>query len=183
VLAEKIDMCVAADQNLRARSCIRLLLQQWQQSVRGGAADDFQHTAVSKLPKRREQIAFPFIDKETPACAEKVEIELRQLSEFGLFLVSFSLTRCEIDQKINMPNVTLAQKLILQHRAKCWRERHRELERHVIVHQSLHRLQERDVGLADCFEQPVFFEEMLVLWMPNERQMRMKNEREMASHA
>src|SRR5437867_9788598 len=96
--------------------------------------------------------------------------------------ISFSLAGYEIDQKIEMAHVALAQKLVLQHRAQGRRERHCEFERHVVVHQPLHHLQERDVSLGDRFEEPIFLEKMLVLGMPDERQMRVKNERKMASH-
>src|SRR5205085_2349457 len=78
-----------------------------------------------------------------------------------------------------MSDVALTQKFVLQHRAQRWRERHRELERNVVVHQSLHHLQQRNVSFGDRLEEPVFLEKMFVLRMPDERQMGVKNEREM----
>jgi len=44
-------------------------------------------------------------------------------------------------------------------------------------------LEQRDVSLGDRFKEPVFFEKVLVLGMPNEWQMRVKDEREMTGHA
>ena len=79
-----------------------------------------------------------------------------------------------------MADVALAQKLVLQHRAQRRRERHGELERHVVVRESLHHLQERDVSLGDGFEEPIFLEKMFVLRMPNEWQVRVEDKREMA---
>src|SRR5947209_1615577 len=93
--------------------------------------------------------------------------------------ISSLLTPSEIDQKIEMAHVALAQQFVLQHRAQRWRKRRRDLERHVVVHQPLHHLQQRNVSLGDRFEEPVFFEKMFVLGMPDERQMRVENEREM----
>jgi hypothetical protein len=43
-------------------------------------------------------------------------------------------------------------------------------------------LQQRNVSLGDRLEEPVFLEEMLVLRMPDERQVRVENEREVTGH-
>jgi hypothetical protein len=43
-------------------------------------------------------------------------------------------------------------------------------------------LQQRDVTLGDRLEEPVFFEEMFVFRMPDEGQVGVENEREMAWH-
>src|SRR5205085_10226375 len=73
---EKIDIRVAADENLCARRFARLLTKQRQQSMRRSRGDNFEHAAVAQLPERGEEIAFPFVDKEAPAQAEKMEIEI-----------------------------------------------------------------------------------------------------------
>src|SRR5207244_11099292 len=77
-----------------------------------------------------------------------------------------------------MPHVTLAKELILQHRAERRRERHGKLKRHMIIDQALHHAHQRDITFRYCFEEPVFFQKMLVVGMANERQMRVKSERE-----
>src|SRR5260370_40547718 len=77
-----------------------------------------------------------------------------------------------------MPDVPLAQKFVLQHRAQGWGERHRELERNVVIREPLHHLQQRDVSFGDRLEEPIFLQEVLVLRMPNERQVRVKNKSE-----
>ena len=96
-----------------------------------------------------------------------------------MIAVSISLTHGEIDQKIEVPDVALTQKFVLQHRAQRWCQRHRELEWDVVVHEPLHHLQQRDVGFGNCLEEPIFLEKVLVLGMPHERQVRVQNEREM----
>ena len=78
-----------------------------------------------------------------------------------------------------MSHVALAEQFVLQHRAQGWRERHGHLERHLVVPKPLHHLQQRNVAFSDCLEEPIFLEEMLMLRMPNERQVRVQNEREM----
>ena len=79
-----------------------------------------------------------------------------------------------------MTHIALAQQFVLQHGAECRRDRHRELERHAIIDQSLHHPKQRNVSLGDGLKEPVFFEEMLMLGMPNEGKMRVQNEREIA---
>ena len=74
-----------------------------------------------------------------------------------------------------MAHVAAAQQLVLQHRAERRRDRHRQLERHAIAQQPLHHRDERDVGFGDRFEEPVFLEELVVLRMAHERQVRVKN--------
>src|SRR6266404_3238954 len=77
-----------------------------------------------------------------------------------------------------MPEVTLAEQLVLQHRAKRWRDRHGELERHFVPDEPLHHSEQRDVTLRYRLEEPVFLEKLVMLRMPDKRQMRVKKERE-----
>ena len=92
--------------------------------------------------------------------------------------IPLSLAVGQIEQKIEMLNVTISQKLVLQHRAKRRRERHGKLERDVLVHQSLHHAQKRDIRLGDRLEEPIFLKKMLVFRMPDEWEMSVQNERE-----
>ena len=134
------------------------------------------------MPKHCQQIALPFVHKKTPTLAEKFQIKLRETAQLRVIAVTLLLPSRQIDQKIEMPNVALAQKIVLQHRAKRGRNRHRELERDVVIRQALQHLQQRNVGLGDRFEEPRLFEELLVFRVPNERQVRVKNERELPGH-
>ena len=79
-----------------------------------------------------------------------------------------------------MADIAFAQEFVLQHRAQRRRQRHRELKPNVVVHEPLHHLQQRDVSFGDRLEEPVFFEKMLVLRMPNEWQVRVEDKRKMA---
>ena len=88
-----------------------------------------------------------------------------------MFAIPRSFARRKIDQKIQVSDVTLAQQLVLKHCAERRRNGHREFERHTIADESLHHAQQRDVRFSDRLKQPLFFEEMLVLRMTNEREM------------
>src|SRR5438093_10677092 len=76
----------------------------------------------------------------------------------------------------------LQQDIVLQHHTHVRSERHSEYERSVDINQPSHHLQDRDVSFGDRLEQPVFFQKMFMFRMPNERQVGVKNEREVTSH-
>src|SRR5207244_11360059 len=161
----------------------RLLLQQWEQSVRGCGGDDLERAGFAELPEPAEQIAFALLDKEAPRFREKIEIELAEFSQGQVIPVALSLARREVNQKIDMFEVALLQKLVLQHRGQRRRDRHGELERHGVVDQPLHHLQQRDVRLGYRLEQPFFLQKMFLHRMSDEREMRMEDQREVAGHS
>src|SRR5215470_17432510 len=81
-----------------------------------------------------------------------------------------------------MPHVTNAKQLVPQHCAKRWGERHGKFKRHTLIDQALHHAHQWDITLSYRFKEPVFFQKMLVLGMANERQVRVKDERERTGH-
>src|ERR1700730_2596434 len=101
--------------------------------MRGGTADDFECARLSQLSECCEQIAFPFVDKKRTGVLKHFEIEVCKLQKLRILTVTLLFARTEIDQQIQMSHVTLAQKLILKHRAERWCERHRQLERHRVL--------------------------------------------------
>src|SRR5205807_7654653 len=104
------------------------------------------------------------------------EIEVGELAKLRMFAVPLLLTGGEVHQIIEMPHITFAQKPVLKHRAQRWRERHREFERHRVVHQAVHHPQQRNVSLRHRLEEPVFLEKVLMFRVSNERQVRVENE-------
>ena len=80
--AEKIDINISPNQNLGARGLRRLLLKNGKQTVRRGAGDDFERAHLAQLAKSGKQIAFFFINEETAALREELEIEAGQISQF-----------------------------------------------------------------------------------------------------
>ena len=97
--------------------------------------------------------------------------------------MALDLLRGESDHSLEMAQVSLLEQLVAEHRAERRRERHRQPEGDAVVGQPPHHAQERQVRFGDGFEEPVFLEKILVLRMPDERQMRVKNERERTGHA
>src|SRR5258705_7925946 len=150
--------------------------------MRGCRGDDFKRAAFPQFAKRGKQIAFVFIDKETPGFAKYFEIKFCEVAELWVIAVPFLFTVSEIDQEVEMPHVAFAKQFVLQHCAERRRDRHGQLERHTLIDQALHHAQQWDVTLGHRLEEPVFFEKMLMFRMTNERKMRVKNERQVSRH-
>src|SRR6266478_1194595 len=150
--------------------------------MRGRRGNDFKSAAFPQFAKSGKQIEFAFIDKEAPGFAKDFEIKVRELAELRVIAVPFSFTRREINQKIEMPYVTLAKQLVPQHCAERRRERHGKLKRHMLIDQAPHHAHQRHITLRYCFEEPVLFQKMFIFRVANERQVRVKNEREVSRH-
>ena len=74
------------------------------------------------------------------------------------------------------------QQLVAQHRAEGRGEREREPEIDALLDQPPHHPEEREISFADRLEEPVFFEEIFVFRVSDERQMGVENEGEGAGH-
>ena len=150
--------------------------------MRGCRGDDFKRAAVPQFPKRGQQIALVFIDKETPGFVKYFEIKVCEVAELWVIAIPFLFTLSEIDQEVEMSHVAPAKQLVLQHCAERRGDRHGQLEQHALIDQALHHAQQWDVTFGHRLEEPVFFEEMLMFRMTNERKMRVKNERQVSRH-
>src|SRR5216684_5665521 len=81
-----------------------------------------------------------------------------------------------------MPYVAVLQKRIEQHGAERRAERERQARLHPAVQPAIHDLDERQVGFGDGLEEPVLLQKMLVLRMPDKRQMGVEDEGEVTLH-
>jgi len=86
----------------------------------------------------------------------------------------------ELDQALQLPEVAALEERVREHRAERRRQRHREAEVDAVVEQPVHHVDERDVGLGDRLVEPVLLEEVLVLRMPDEGEVRVEDQREVA---
>ena len=101
--------------------------------MRSGGSNNFKGATGSQFAKRGKQIAFASIDKEALGFAKDFRIKVCQLMKPRMFVISFSLARGEIVQKIEMPHVALTKQLILQHRAEGRRDRDGKFKRHMLI--------------------------------------------------
>ena len=77
--------------------------------MRGCRGNDFQATVLLQFAKSGKQIAFAFINKEAAGLVKTFEIELRELTQCRMFTAPLSFARSEINQSVQMPDVTLTK--------------------------------------------------------------------------
>src|SRR4051794_4266320 len=105
-------------------------------------------------------------------------IKFREGTKTIVVAIASDLTLGQSDRAVEISDVTLAQQLVLQHGAERGRDRHRQLERPLVADEPFHHREQWNVALGYRFEEPIFFEKFLMFRMPNERQVRVKDERE-----
>ena len=147
-----------------------------------GAGDDFETAGILQFAKCPNDIALQRFDEKFARLGEELRVKARQLGELRIVLVALDFLRGEIDQALEVAEIALLQQLVAQHRAEGRGERQREPEVDAFVDQPPHHAQEREISFGDGLEEPVFLEEILVFRVPNERQMRVEDERERPGH-
>ena len=65
--------------------------------MRGRAGDDLKRARLAQLAKNGEQIAFPFIDKETTVLREQLEIKVSEFAKLRMLTVPLLFACSEID--------------------------------------------------------------------------------------
>ena len=86
----------------------------------------------------------------------------------------------ELGELVDVMNVAFLEQGIGEHFAQRRREAHREAEIDFVVAQTTHHAQKRDIRLCHGLEQPVFFEEVGVFGVTDEREVCMQDDAEIA---
>ena len=150
-----------------------------QETVGCAAGDDFEGAFVLELFKDGQNLAMPFFVEEALGFGEFVSGRICGVVErrtgFGDFLF-FG----EFAEFVEMCGVTLLEKRIGEHFAEGRREAHGEPEADAVVGEPAHHTEERNVGFGHGLIEPVFFEEVRVFGVTNEREMRMQDDAEIA---
>jgi len=82
----------------------------------------------------------------------------------------------EANQALEVPQISLLEQFVAQHRAEGGCDGKGELERDAVLSQSAQHVQKRQISFGDGFEEPVFLEKILVLRVPDEGEMGVENE-------
>ncbi|GEM_PF-1197403 len=178
--AKAMLVMVARHPHLRPQGR-RVIRQQRQQGVRGGAGDDFQVARFLELPEGPHQVA-PVPGVKGLRGGKAFVIKPRHLLERLFPARALNLL---FRQGNLLPEVALAailQKRVLQHRAERGRQRQRQARGQPIPPPALQKPQQREIGFRDGLEQPVFLQELRVLRVPDERQVRMQDQGKVAGH-
>ena len=145
--------------------------------MRRSRSQNLKHARVSELTKGGDKIPLPRLE-ELQRLSEVFAVILGKIAQLRVLAIALHLTLRQLDEACEVAHVAASEQLVLQHRAKRRRDGHCELEGHAVAQEPLHHAQERNVGLGDGFEEPVFLEELRVLRMPNEGEMRVQDDRD-----
>ena len=140
----------------------------------GGARDDFQEPQVLELAEGAYQVA-PASGVGASDGGKALVIEECELMERLLPVSAMDFLLGKRDEFLKVPLVTVLQERVPQHRAEGWGEREREAGVQAIPVPALQELQQRHVGFRDGLEEPVLFQELLMLWVPDKRQVRVED--------
>ena len=158
-----------------------MIREERQQGVRGGAGDDLQEAQLLELPEGAHQVApasgVGFADPSKPAV-----IEEGQFVEGLLPMGAVDFLSRECDQVVEVPLIPCLQQRVSQHRAERGRQRQRETGFEAIRPPTLEELQQGHVGFRNGLEQPVLFQEPVVLGVPDKRQVCVKDKSKVAGH-
>ena len=154
---------------------------QGQQRMSGGAGDNFQAPGVLEFREGGDQV---FFIREIGAASfrEAPVIQMRELVERFVPMRAMRFFFGEVDEFIEVPHVAVLQQRVEEHGAQRRREGEGEPRFHAVALPALHHLEQGNVGLGDGLEEPGFLQKLLVFGMPDERQMRVEDEGEVALH-
>jgi hypothetical protein len=171
---------ITRDEDLGADR-FRALLHQRQQTMRCGAGDDFELSMFLKLSESANDVAS--VGKVRFADLEKArQIEFGERPKVFIPMRSVRFFVREVDQFIEITDVTILEQRIEQHRAEGRRHRDRQTRFDPVLQPPIHHMDERDVSFGDGFKEPIFLEEAFVLRMPHIGQMRVQDDGKVSCH-
>jgi hypothetical protein len=171
---------IARGQDLRADGR-RMPGQQRQQRMGRTRRDDLDPVFVLEFFERVHQVAA--ITTPRFACLGKfMVIHPGQLPERPVPVRPMDLFFRQDDQIVQMPLITLLQQRVEQHRTKRRRQRQCDRRVHLVAAPAFENLQQGDIRLGDGFEQPAFFQELVMFRMAHERQVCVQDERKIPLH-
>jgi hypothetical protein len=159
-----------------------MVSQKWEDSVSGGAGDDFQQAGLLKFAEDGDEIAIAAKIKIASGF-ETVEVKscqrVKRLLPMGAMRLSFR----QFDKFIQVPEITLLEQRVRKHRTKRRRQGEREADSYSALEPLFEESQKRNVGFGYGFEEPILFEKLFVLRMANKGQMSVEDESEVAFHS
>ncbi len=172
-----VDRCRRV--HLSAKSC-PVAIEQREERVGGRARDDLESPGVLQRAVRLDEIAVV----PSPAVANLVEavpVRLRELVEGPVFAPRpVHLFFGELDELVDLLRVPLLQKIVGHHREERRAERQGQTKIDAVGEHPLESQEKRRVRLGDGLEEPFFLHVGGGLRMPDERQVRVKDDREVS---
>jgi len=148
-----------------------------QEPVGRTAGDDLQLSQVLELLKGRNEVPSVLLLEDVPRIPEHVPVHVGDGVELRLVFRAHDLLLGKLDQFGDVPDVAVLEQRIREHGDERGRQAHGDAEIHAVMHQSVVNINKRNVGLGDRFEEPVLFQELVVLGMPHIGQVTVQHQR------
>ena len=133
------------------------------------------------MPERAHEIALPAFEVLAAAVPQAFEVERARFPPrvparaCGRFPCPPATSAA-----VEVAQVTLAQKRVAQHRAQGRRQRQRQREGHLFARQPVQHRQQGQIRLRDRLVEPVLFQKLRVLRVPDIGQVRVQHQGEVA---
>ena len=129
-------------------------------------------------PEGRDEFAAQGLDEERARARQQVAVEQGDTLHAVVSLVAPQLFFREGATEVEVANTARLQQSVGQHVEERRTDREGEAVGQVIDDQAVENAQQRDVGFGDCLEEPALLEEVIVLRVAHEGQVRVQDERE-----
>jgi hypothetical protein len=179
IAAERDPMVIARDANLGAHGRGKLR-HEWEEAVRRAAGRDVELPGVPERAKRLHEVEPVLLRERAAAVGEVRVVHLGERAEPGLPAAPIDLLLGEFDEPGDVLEVALLEERVLKHRDQGRAQGDGQTEVDTVVGQALEGANQRDVRLGDRLEQPVLFEEALVLRVSHVRKVRVKDQAQVA---
>ena len=115
------------------------------------------------------------MDEHRPGTGEPAKIHFGQTVEVRLPTSPVQLFPNQGDEVVDVADIAVLQQGIGKHGSEGGRNRHGQAPVDAIAFEALEHLEERNVGFSNGFVEPIFLEEVVILRMPHEGEMCVKN--------
>ena len=165
---------VACDLDLGADG-LRKFAHEGKKSVSGSAGNDFENAGVLEFAEGVDEVAVVVVAKEGTAVVEALVVELGEGVESGIVTGTVQFFGGEFQLFFQTVDVAILEEGIAEHGAEGWGHRHGESKINSIPNEAFHHIEEGQIGFGDGFVEPIFFEKLWVLGMPDKRQVSVQN--------
>ena len=143
--------------------------------MRRTACDDLKVSVILEFPEGLRDVPVITVHERVLDAREFPIIMKGGLMELRHEARALDLFIGELDQFIEVADITVLEERVAEHRHKRRREGHRKAPRHMIPFESFEHVDKRNVGFGDGFIKPELFEKIFVLGVAYEGKVRVED--------
>ncbi len=162
-----VSVIVSGNLNLGADR-LGKIHHQGEKAMGGSAGDYLKNTRVLKFSKGADQVATVAITEKMAAVVKPVVIEAGEGLKGGIVPGAVKLLVGELDLFFQPVDVTILKQGIPEHGAQGRGQRHGESEGNAVADETLHHIQEGQIGFGDRLVQPILLEKLGIFGMAHE---------------